>query len=75
MRLVRMRGACGSWLWGRWRLLGLEKMELFGWVGWRDTTKGGHLFIDPMVSHKNHQMKGIVGQLFEANLLTGKPMA
>lgn len=46
-------------------LLALEKMELVGWMGWRDTTKGGHLFVDPMVSHKNHQVKGIAGQLFE----------
>lgn len=36
------------------RLLRLEKIELVGWVGWRDTTKGGHLFVDPVVSHKNH---------------------
>lgn len=46
-------------------LLSLEKTELVGWVGWRDATKGGHLFVDPMVSHKNHQVEGIAGQLFE----------
>ena len=47
------------------RLLRLEKIELVGWVGWRDTTKGGHLFVDPMVSHKHHEVKGIAGQLSE----------
>lgn len=58
-----MRGACGAGYGDIKELLGLEKMELFGWVGLEGHHKGGHLFIDPMVSHKNHQMKGIAGQL------------
>ena len=32
------------------RLSSLEKSELLGWTGWRDV----HLFVDPMVSHKDH---------------------
>lgn len=36
------------------RLSNLQKSELLGWAGWRDVTEKGRLFVDPMVSHKDH---------------------